>query len=96
MKPNHSQPERCLSTATVCWSLKDVFPLQLFAGLHQAFANRYLHRVYSHEVLICEIHYVACKTADLLFDENLSTPLADTVYDSFKEDQHSNIITVLT
>lgn len=91
-----SQPQDPGRWNQIIASLKGVFPLQLFADLHQAFANRYLRQVYSDEVLICEIHYVACKTADVLLDENLSTPLADTVYDSFKEDQHSNIITVLT
>ena len=73
-------------------SPKGVFLLQLFADLHQVFANRYLHRVDSDEVLICEVHQVACEIAVLL-DENLSTPLADPLYDSFKGDQQGNIIT---
>ena len=73
-------------------SPQDVLLLQLFADLYPVFVNRYLHWVDSDEVLICEVHRDACETANVPLDKNISTPLADALYDSLKEDQHCNII----
>ena len=70
---------------------KGVFLLQLFGDLHPGFTNRYLHQAGSDEVLICEVHCVAHETANVLLDENLSRPIADTICDRLREDLLSNI-----
>ena len=70
-----------------------VYQLQLFADVHQTYADNYLHHVDSDNILICECYHVAHGVAEK-FDsgEQFSTPKADKFCDSLYLDEFSNAI----
>ena len=62
----------------------------LIADIHPIFANKYLHKVDSDEILICEVHKID-KNISEVFAGDLHTPKADEVLDSMCWDQNGNI-----
>lgn len=72
-------------------SPKGLCMLQLFADIHQVFANEYLHNVDSDKVLVCETYEVAHNTADKLLNPDLLTPKADAFCASLHVDEYKNI-----
>ena len=70
---------------------KGVFLFQYFADLHPVFTEKYLPYANKDDVLVCEVYRVAHKTATLLSDPNLKTPLADAFLEILHVDPYNKI-----